>query len=151
MSELTIELDRLIQKAALDGALTEDAIAKFNKVLMENERMKAQGTIDAEKIGADAKEIKRLTTQRDNMQKQILLDAGRVADLEKREKDMTRNELLAEYSAIRVADHQEMFRIVFRNAVIKRDIVTPGSSTYDQYNNKTDNFPDKTPSEEEQT
>lgn len=151
MSELTIELDRLIQKAALDGALTKDAITKFGNVLMENERMKAQGTIDNEKIAADAKEIRRLGVALDIANGLVKIAGEMEAALITREKDATRNELLAEYSAIRVKDHQEMFRIVFRNAVIKRDIVTPGSASFDQYNNKTDNFPDKTPVEEEET
>ena len=36
MSELTIELDKLIQKAALDGALTQKAVDMFHSVLGEN-------------------------------------------------------------------------------------------------------------------
>ena len=40
MSDLTIELDKLIQQAALDGALTQKAVDMFHTVLKENEELR---------------------------------------------------------------------------------------------------------------
>lgn len=125
MSELTIELDRLIQKAALEGALTQDAVAQFHAVLTKCDAQ-TDKINELDKALADVREERdRIATQRDNMQKQVLLDAERVNELEEREKKITEMEVREECTMLRIADHQEMFRVVFRNAVVRKEVMTP--------------------------
>jgi len=125
MSELTIELDRLIQKAAIDGALTQKAVDMFHTVLTENEDLKKQLETDVDKIKADALMIDQLKTDLRIAQGLNKVAAEMEASLINREKEMTRLELLAEYSAIRVTDHKEMFTTVFRNSVLRKEVMTP--------------------------
>lgn len=151
MSELTDGLDKLIQKAALDGALTPDAVAQFHSLVKQCDAQ-AEEIADLQKVNEN------ITTNRDELSRKlkIMLDdanelSTRAAAVHEAEQEHANREVKLECAELRVKDHQEMFRVVFRNAVIKRDVVTPGNSSFDQYNNKTDNFPDKTPVEEEQT
>lgn len=151
MSDLTNELDRLIQKAALDGALTPEAVAQFHSLVK-------QCDAQAEELLTFHASNKALTKERDELSRKlkIMLDdanelSTRAAAVDASEQEHRDREVKLECAELRVKDHQEMFRVVFRNAVIKRDVVTPGSASFDQYNTKTDNFPDKTPVEEEET
>ena len=151
MSELTDNLDKLIQKAALDGALTTDAVAQFHALVTQCDAQ-AKELRDLTKIHGEVMEA------RDEAKRKlkIMLDdanelSTRAAAIEADEDEHRNRKVQLECANLRVTDHQEMFRVVFRNAVIKRDVVTAGSASYDQYNTKTDNFPDKTPVEEEET
>lgn len=151
MSELTDQLDKLIQKAALDGALTQDAVSQFHSLVK-------QCDAQAEELRELNKVNSATIKSRDELSRKlkIMLDdanelSTRGAAIEADEDEHRNRKVQLECANLRVTDHQEMFRVVFRNAVIKREIVTPGSASYDQYNTKTDNFPDKTPIEEEQT
>ncbi len=149
MTDLTKELDKLIQKAALDGALTPEAVAQFHSLVTQ---------CDAQ--AGELRELNKVNTEiisaRDELSRKlkIMLDdanelSTRASAIEADEDEHRNRKVQLECANLRVTDHQEMFRIVFRNAVIKRDVVTAGSASYDQYNTKTDNFPDKTPVEEE--
>lgn len=151
MSELTDGLDKLIQKAALDGALTPEAVAQFHSLVTQCDAQ-AEELRELQKVNTD------IVEKRDELSRKvkIMLDdanelSTRAAAIEADEQEHCDRKVRLECAELRVADHQEMFRVVFRNAVIKRDVVTPGSASFDQYNTKTDNFPDKTPVEEEQT
>lgn len=150
MSELTDQLDKMIQKAALDGALTEDAVAQFHSLVTQcdaqAEELRSLAKIHGEVMAARDKYKQRL----DIMLKDANEISTRAAAVEEQENEHRDRKVQLECANLRVTDHQEMFRVVFRNAVIKRDVVTAGSASFDQYNNKTDNFPDKTPIEEEQ-
>lgn len=151
MSELTEQLDTMIQKAALDGALTQDAVAQFHALVTQcdaqQEELRSLTKIHGEVMESRDKYKQRLDV--------MLSDANelstRAAAIEEGENEHRDRKVRLECAELRVTDHQEMFRVVFRNAVIKRDVVTPGSASFDQYNTKTDNFPDKTPVEEEET
>jgi len=151
MSELTEQLDTMIQKAALDGALTQDAVAQFHSLVQQcdaqAEELRSMNKINVELVDKCEKTKEKLTI--------MLSDANelstRAAAIEVGEDEHRDRKVRLECAELRVKDHQEMFRVVFRNAVIKRDVVTPGSASFDQYNTKTDNFPDKTPVEEEET
>lgn len=134
MTELTIELDRLIQKAALDGALTKDAVQMFGEVLQENEDIKH----DLEKQNKDLTKMQKdrdeLTTKLNIANTLVKVAAEAEMAMMTREKEMTKLELLAEYSAIRVTDHKEMVKLVFRNPVTLAQVVTPGHAGHvDQY------------------
>ena len=59
----------------------------------------------------------------------------REGELLDREAQMTRHEMTAMYEEKRCEDHKEMFKIVFRNAVIKRQVMTPlEAGTPNEYN-----------------
>ena len=151
MSELTDQLDKMIQKAALDGALTEDAVAQFHSLVTQCDAQ-AKELRDLTKIHGEVMEARdKYKNRLDIMLKDANELSTRAAAIEEGEDEHRNRKVQLECANLRVTDHQEMFRVVFRNAVIKRDVVTPGSSTFDQYNNKTDNFPDKTQVEEEDT
>ena len=137
MTELTIELDRLIQKAALDGALTEDAVAQFHAVLLEN------GALKESLEGKERFEIERNRTM-EKLETDLRIAQGlnevaakaEVAMIE-REQNITTLELNAKHEAKRVEDHKEMFDKVFRNLEVRRNVfVAPVPGGVDQYGNR---------------
>jgi uncharacterized protein (DUF3084 family) len=151
MSELTDGLDKLIQKAALDGALTPEAVAQFHSLVTQCDAQAGE-LRELQKVNTD------IVEKRDELSRKvkIMLDdanelSTRAAAIEADEDEHRNRKVQLECANLRVTDHQEMFRVVFRNAVVRREVVTPGSASFDQYNTKTDNFPDKTPVEEEET
>lgn len=134
MSELTTELDRLIQKAALDGALTEDAVAQFHDILAENEGFKTQLETDVDKIKADALMIDSLKTDLRIAQGLNKVAAEMEASLINREQKMTVLEMQAKYELTRVEDHKEMVKLIFRNLEVRRNVfpVSPAQHINDQ-------------------
>ena len=121
------ELEKIIQKAAIDGTLTESAAKQVQEALAENKALKE----DVESLKLDvssyrnssnskAEEISQLEGKLSDWEK-------READLADREKKMTELELSAAHHAQRVADHQTMFGQVFRNSEIRRNVFTPVS------------------------
>lgn len=135
MTDLTDSLEVLIQKAALDGALTADAVAQFHALVTERDAIK-------EELGELKKAHATLIVNRDalnqKMQEAVTCAeewAGREQDLMDRESKCTALEIRKECAEIRVTDHQEMFKIVFRNSVIRKGVMTPiDSSEPNQYN-----------------
>jgi len=125
MSELTIELDKLIQKAALDGALTQKAVDMFHSVLKENEELSKQLETDVDKIKADALMIDSLKTDLRIAQGLNKVAAEMEASLINREQKITVLEMQAKYELVRVEDHKEMFTTVFRNSVLRKEVMTP--------------------------
>ncbi len=123
MSELTIELDRLIQKAALDGALTKEAVDMFHGVLEQNgelkETLERKDRFEVERN----KTMERLETDLRIAQGLNKVAAEMEAAIINREQKMTELELTAKNEKQRVEDHQNMFGLVFRNAVLRNSIL----------------------------
>jgi len=124
-----ILIKRVIDKAGIDGTLTENAAKYFNDKLTQNKEMKTKiSTLETmvesrtEKIATLEASNNRLMTENTEWQK-------RETELETREDEMLRLELTAQFEAERVTDHKEMFGQVFRNIEVRRDIFTayPGS------------------------
>jgi len=143
MSELTIELDRLIQKAALDGALTQDAVAQFHAVFTkcdaQTDKIKELG----ESIVSIRKEADDLASQLSISQGLNKIAAEMEASIINREQKMTELELTAKNEKQRVEDHQNMFGLVFRNAVLRNSVLgqelvaIPGTpDAIDEYGNQ---------------
>jgi len=137
MSELTEQLDTMIQKAALDGALTKDAVKQFHELVEMGESL-AEISLSQSREITDLK--KRLTVANSKLDvANGLVKLAGEAELKmiEREAKITTLELTAKHEAVRVADHKEMFLTVFRNSVLRREVMTPipGSSGVDQYNN----------------
>ena len=127
MTELTDKLEKLIQQAALDGALTEDAVAQFHTLVKERNSLK-EANEDWEKEHAELKgtheELQRRLNVLVDEQNEISVRAAAIEEAEDEHRD---REVRLECANLRIQDHQEMFRVVFRNAVIRRDIMTPNS------------------------
>ncbi len=129
MTELTDNLEKIILRAGIDGALTEDAVAQFHALVTERNAIKTELT--------GLKEAhENLITNRDalNVKMQAAVTcaeewAGREQDLMDREGKCAALEIRKECAELRVTDHQEMFKIVFRNSVIRKGVMTPIDST----------------------
>jgi len=125
MSSTLEQIQKIIQKAGIDGALTPDAINLFNKTIEKAKALKieleelqmAHKTLDENYLNRGAK--------LDRVRSELKAYNEREDQLEEREKEMFRLELTAEYEAERVKDHKEMFNTVFRNLETRRSIFTP--------------------------
>jgi hypothetical protein len=70
-----------------------------------------------------------------------------------REGKCTELEIRKECADLRVTDHKEMFTTVFRNSVLRKEVMSPVSAgPIDQYGTKqSDVYPSKDTVEEEET
>jgi len=125
MTELTEQLEVIIQKAALDGALTQDAVAQFHALVTERDAIKEE-LDDLKKVHENTR------INRDALNEKLQAAntcaetwAGREQDLMDREGKCTELEIRKECADLRVTDHQEMFKTVFRNSVIRQGVMTP--------------------------
>ena len=102
MSELTDELDKLIQKAALDGALTQDAVAQFHALV-------TQCDSQAEELRSLNKVNSEIIEKRDELKSklQIMLDdanelSTRAAAIEEGENEHRDRKVRLECAELRV-------------------------------------------------
>lgn len=154
MTELTDTLEKLIQQAALDGAMTEDAVAQFHSLVMERNSLKDANDEWEEASKKDKTEIGRLSKRATVAEEECQNWAGKEQDLLDREHICLEKELRCEYNQKRIEDHQEMFKTVFRNSVLRKEVMTPlrGSEGLDQYNSQLPGgFAQKDEVEEEET
>ena len=125
MTDLTDQLDKIIRKAALDGALTEDAVAQFHSLVKQCDAQ-AEELRSLNKLNIELKDKRdKLTTDLQMAKK--LNEIAVTAELEmiEREKQITTLELTAEHEKQRVKDHINMFTTVFRNSVLRKEVMTP--------------------------
>ena len=149
--ELAQELEKQIQKAALDGALTEDAVAKFHSIVTERDALKDKTNELDRKIFEKNKEYEELNSHCLNQGNELAGYVGREHELKEREKKITELELTAKYQEQRAKDHVHMVELIFRNSVLKKGVMTPGSSSFDQYGTRHQDYPDQSTVEEEET
>lgn len=145
MSDIAQDLEKIILRAGIDGALTEEAVAQFHSLVKERDAIRIELTDLKEK---NARLDQRIVEVNEKYSAAVSSNdawATREADLKDREGECTRNELLAEYNQIRVADHQKMFETVFRGYHMRKQVVTPGHATVDQYGTRQQDYPDTTP------
>lgn len=151
MSELTTELDRLIQKAALDGALTQKAVDMFHSVLKENEDLRDKCVKLEQTQTRMEKEKKELNIDLSMAQGLNKIAAEREVSLIEREQKITVLEMQAKYELVRVEDHKEMFTTVFRNSVLRKEVMTPlPGLKADQYGTSHSPYAQKDSVEEEE-
>ena len=151
MSELTEQLDKIIQQAALDGALTQKAVDQFHSIITQNTALETQ-VADLEGL-AEERRKKISGLEIDVALSKTMVEVAAKAEVEmiEREKKMTELELRAEYQLVRVNDHKEMFKTVFRNSVLRKEVMTPvHPSAPDQYGTRQEGFPAKDTVEEEE-
>ena len=152
MSQLTEDLDKLIQKAALDGALTQNAVDQFHALVQQ---------CDAQAI--ELRELQKVNTEiiekRDELSRKfkIMLDdatelSTRAAAIEDDENNHRDRKVKLECAELRVKDHKEMFTTVFRNSVLRKEVMTPVEGLKaDQYGTSHSPYAQKDSVEEEDT
>ena len=152
MSDLTDNLERIIQKAGIDGALTEEAVAQFHS-LVEQQKASKIALDDYHKLTDEHDAtIKDLTTRLLAAETCAQEWAGKEQDLMDREGKCTELEIRKECADKRVEDHQSMIGLIFRNAVIKKGVMTPlAGLKADQYGSSHAPFAQKDDVEEEET
>lgn len=129
MTDLTEQLDKIIQKAALDGALTKEAVDQFHSLVKQcdaqAEELRKLNKLNTELIDKRDKLSGELTMSK------TLNEVAVKAELEmiEREKNITTLELTAEHEKQRVKDHINMFTTVFRNSVLRKEVMTPLEAT----------------------
>lgn len=149
--ELAQELERQIQKAALDGALTEDAVNQFHSIVTERDALKGKvNELDRALVNTRA-ERDDWNTQFMAASQELGLYKKREGELVEREKKITELELTAKYQEQRAKDHVHMVGLIFRNSVLKKGVMTPGHSSFDQYGTRHQDYPDNGTVEEEET
>jgi len=129
MTDLTDQLDRIIQKAALDGALTKEAVDQFHKILTENSSLLEEVDDLKGKNVAGSKELEACKVKMEDFRAKVTDWVTREKELSEREKFITTLTLTAEHEAKRVQDHINMFTTVFRNSVLRKEVMTPLEAT----------------------
>jgi hypothetical protein len=140
MDKYILEIQNAIEKAAIDGTLTKDAIGQFNSLIEHNEALQSQALDFNQKFIRQDEQIKSMTTELSMAHGLNKVAAEMEAAIINREQHMTKLELEAKHQGERVADHQNMFGLVFRNAVLRNTILgqeivaIPGTpDSIDQY------------------
>jgi predicted nuclease with TOPRIM domain len=152
MSDLTDNLEKLIQKAALDGALTEGAVDQFHSLVKERDALKDDNdTLNVRNKDLDER-VTKLDARASAAEKCAEEWAGREQDLMDREGKCTELEIRKECAETRVEDHKSMVGLIFRNAVMKKGVMTPlPGLKADQYGTSHAPFAQKDDVEEEET
>lgn len=140
MDKFIQEIQNTIEKAAIDGALTKDAVKQFNGLIEETEELTREYQRQTKVCERLEDQVKGLTTELSMAHGLNKIAAEMEAHIIEREQHMTKLELEAKHQADRVADHQNMFGLVFRNAVLRNTILgqeivaIPGTpDSVDQY------------------
>jgi predicted RNase H-like nuclease (RuvC/YqgF family) len=155
MSDITPhigEIETILKKAAIDGTLTEEAINVFHATLKENEALK---DTNRQLKDDNTKLDERQSDYSQRYQEAVKSNdawAQRESDLKDREKECLRLELEAKFNEKRVEDHKNMFTTVFRNSVLRKEVMTPvHPGVPDQYGTRQDAWPQRDTVEEEET
>lgn len=150
MSELTEQLDKIIQQAALDGTLTQKAVDQFHSIITQNAALETKVASLETVVEERGKKISKLEIDIGISKTLVELAAKAEVDMIEREKNITTLELTANFQEQRVNDHKKMVELVFRNSVLRKEVMTPTNSTVDQYGSRQTDFPNKDTVEEEE-
>ena len=135
MSDVAKELEKIILKAGIDGALTEDAVAQFHALVTERNALRTELENEKRVRKEEAEKATRFHNDLAGANQKLSEWAEREQELRDREAKATELEIRKECAESRVADHQEMFRIVFRNAIVRKEVMTPiDAAEPNQYN-----------------
>lgn len=153
MTDIAKELERMIQKAAIDGTFSQDAVAQFHTIVTERDALKTELATSIDARDALRKERDEARAMRDALQTEVETWAGREQDLLTRESQQDVLQKSLEYEQLRVKDHQHMVQLIFRNPVTRSQVMTPGHAGHvDQYGNHMgQEYPTKHDLESEET
>ena len=151
MTDHIQEIDKIIQKAALDGVLTKGAVTQFSELIHERDALKKTTEEQGKELVKLNDVLRAVQGERDAARSDRDLMMTQMDDVKKREEEMLKLEITAEFQEKRVTDHKEMFTTVFRNSVLRKEIMTPTHpSAPDQYGTRQEGYPSKDTTEEEE-
>lgn len=152
MTDITQDLEKIILKAGIEGALTEEAVAQFHSLVKERDALKSENDDQSAIIKDHKQTIERLSEQYNENHTQLADWAKREQDLKDREGKCDHLEMEAKYQGLRVEDHKTMFTTVFRNSVLREQVMTslPGLKA-DQYGTSHAPYAQKDDVESEET
>lgn len=121
MSDRMKEIEKVIQKAALDGALTEDAITLFHGTIQSEKEMAESLKESEHNLEMSVKARDALRQERDDARsvRDVLLSEQK--SVEEREKAITVLEMTASNATQRVEDHKNMMTLIFKPGEIRRN------------------------------
>jgi len=152
MTELTEQLDKIIQQAALDGTLTPKAVDQFHALIKQNVALETK--VASLEVVVEERRKKISGLEIDVALSKTMVEVAAKAEIEmiERERFITKLELTATHEQQRVKDHQKMVELIFRNSVIRREVMTPTHpSAPDQYGTRQEGYPNKDIVESEET
>lgn len=125
MTDIAQDLEKIILKAGIEGALTEEAVAQFHALVKERDAIKIELT-DLKKVHENTVINRDALNERCQAAEKCAEEwAGREQDLMDREGKCDHLEMEAKYQGLRVEDHKTMFTTVFRNSVLREQVMTP--------------------------
>lgn len=123
--ELNMELTKLISKAAIDGTLSESAVKRFTEVLAANKTL-TETLRETERRRIDsAKDADRFSKDNQKLRDELAGYREREKELSDKESQAEVLAMTVKYEQKRVDDHKEMVGLIFRNAVLKKGVMTP--------------------------
>ncbi len=146
------EIEKCIQQASLDGALTESAIQQYHEMLAANEKLVGENKHQNELI---VKKNEELSTLKERLNKYVQKEGvlvDREHEVKERETHMDKLELKVEYQQKRVEDHIKMVELIFRNSILRKDVMTPiPGLKQDQYGTSHSPYAQKDSVDEQET
>ena len=147
--DLTQELEKVIQKAAIDQTLTPKAVEHFQEQIRQAGDLKKEVERLEKRKTEQAQEIERVVTKNREYKDELDAYKAREASLVERENKARELELKAEYQGTRVQDHKDMMGIIFRNTEVRRNIYENRQEVYtDQYGTRQTGYPNPSTSTE---
>ncbi len=141
MSAHLDDISKIIQKAALDGALTEGAVKQFNEMIEANESQRKQLSSLRDDLAKATKSVDTLRKERDAAVAIRGTFKERIESLDVREKEMTKLEMTAANASARLQDHKEMMALIFKPGEVRREAwkSIPGFDEHGYPNSQTAN------------
>ena len=135
--ELNVELTKLISKAAIDGTLSESAVKQFTGVLEENKDLIHDIEVQNKDLGETQGRMIRAEERVKMLEAECETWAGKEQDLLDRESQAEVLAMTVKYEQKRVEDHKSMVGLIFRNTLLRNQVVVPGhAGTIDQYGSR---------------
>lgn len=142
MPDLANELEKIILKAGIDGALTEDAVAQFHALVTERNALKDDLKDTKRQLDVANEHTTKVNAKYSEAVQSNDAWATREKELKDREDSCLRLEIEKECAEKRVDDHIGMVKLVLRNESVRRTSFgqelthQPGSPEMkDQYGN----------------
>jgi hypothetical protein len=121
MTDVLEQVSVALQKAAIDGTLTKDAIDHFNGIVQDNEQLLAENRKFRADLIKMEDTLKIVQQERDTARADRDMLAQFHEGVKEREKKITELELGAAHQAQRVVDHQQMMAVIFKPGELRRD------------------------------
>lgn len=127
-TEYMNDIEKTIQKAALDGVLTKGAVEQFHELIHERDALLKTTDSQGLALEDEAKKNVKLNQRNEVLENECQTWAGKEQDLLDREAKCTELEIRKECALLRVEDHKEMFKTVFRNSVLRKEVMSRNDS-----------------------